>query len=188
MRGIPRPEVGAKIAATVTGRKYGPRPPEWKASISDGLRAFWSSQEASRRERDARRARARDPHWQFQRTVDRWGERKDSARRAATKLRDTLRRPRGGRPAKLALHERWRAMYEGRDAELEELLADDSLSRDGLSRIRAVAFLDWQRHPDDWPRDRYPSSRHDADEIDRSFLRPAEDRVRKGLKKALQSV
>ena len=48
-----------------------------------------------------------------------------------------------------------------------------------------LRWLDWQRHPTDWPRDRYPASKSDLDDMDAAFLRAAEDRVRHALRKAL---
>jgi len=69
-------------------------------------------------------------------------------------------------------------MFAGRDAELEELLASD-----GLSRLRAIAWLDWQRHPQDWPRDKWPASRSDPDDIDPVMIGGASNRVKKALQR-----
>lgn len=122
--------------------------------------------------------------------VRRWARRHGFSRQKADELAaraaeraDREKRLRSGITTADKRHARWRWMYEGNNPELEELLATD-----GLSRYRAIAWLDWQRHPEDWPRNQYPASRCDQEDIDPKFLRTAEDRVRHGLRKALQTL
>jgi hypothetical protein len=130
---------------------------------------------------------AKDSQWQFEHTIGRWGHRQESAKRAARKLAHELQRRRGGRPRAEERTGRWRAMYEGRDPELESMLDPGLDGENGLSRYRLLVWLDWQRHAEDWKRDRYPASRTHPGEIDPAFLRAGEDRVRKALGKRLQT-
>ena len=121
-----------------------------------------------------------DPESAFDRRMAVWGHRgKEYARRAAADLKAGLRRRRGGARPKTALYARWLAMAEGKDAELEELLADA-----GMIRNRVLALLDWQRHPEDWPRAKWPPSKHDPEDLDPLYLPGAQERVRKGLQNA----
>ena len=50
---------------------------------------------------------------------------------------------------------------------------------------RVIAIEDWQSHPEDWPRDRYPASQRDDQFPD--SLRTIENRVYAAIRKALQN-
>jgi len=179
MHGVSRPEIGAKVSDALTGRRYGSRPPEWRYNIAKGLQRFWAS-DASRPSRARRSQQARDPHWQCRRVIGRWGSKSAGAvGRATDRLARELRRRLGGAPPKFEMQDRWLAMYEGCDPMLE--------GADGpWKRRRTIAFLDWQRHPKDWSRTRYPASPSDPESIGRDHIERAADRVRKGIEKALQ--
>jgi len=96
--------------------------------------------------------------------------------RAGTALTEALRRRRGGAPSKRELHARWLSMFNGEDVELEELIGDDP-----KRRVRTIAWLDWQRHPEDWPRQKWPASRFDPEDIEPNLLPAARERVKKAL-------
>jgi transcriptional regulator with XRE-family HTH domain len=181
MCGKKRPGIGPKVSAALKGVKRGTYTPDHRAAIQAGLRRFYDDLDASASTRSVLRKSMLDPQHQFVAEMGRWGSKGTPyAKHAAAKLTGTLQRKRGGPPRKDELHERWLRMYEcGRDAELEALVGDG-----GWSRIRAIAFLDWQRNPPDWPRARYPASRSDAESIDPRFLTTAKQRVEKGLQKA----
>lgn len=181
MRGKKRPGIGPKVSSALKGVKRGPHKPERSARIRAGLRRFYSDGEASAGTRAIFRKSMSDPEHQFAAEMGRWGSKgPEYAKRAAAKLAYNLRRRRGGAPPKVELHARWLRMFEAReDLELEELI-DGA----GGSRARAIAFLDWQRHPHDWPRDKYPASRRDPHAIDPHVLRPAKQRVEKALQRA----
>jgi hypothetical protein len=50
------------------------------------------------------------------------------------------------------------------------------------SLLGMVALLDWQGHPRDWPRDRYPANRVDPGDFQNGYVREvARDRVKKSL-------
>ncbi len=48
---------------------------------------------------------------------------------------------------------------------------------------QAVAELDWQEHPEDWPRDKYPPARGDTQALDSRFASQAAKRVLTGIKR-----
>jgi transcriptional regulator with XRE-family HTH domain len=126
------------------------------------------------------RSAHRTPTHRFHLRMARWGTKgTDYAKRAAADLEEALRRRRGGAPQKAALHGRWLAMFNGEDVELEELLAAD-----GMSRTRAIAWLDWQRHPEDWSREKWPASSSDREDIEPLILAGAKARVEKALQRA----
>ncbi len=83
------------------------------------------------------------------------------------------RRPKAG-PS--TVHQRWAALFEESRAE------DDRKQDTDWDIVQAVAELDWQDHPEDWPRSSYPAAHSDPEALDPAFLRPAADRVRNGLK------
>jgi hypothetical protein len=67
--------------------------------------------------------------------MGRWGKLGGAyLERAVTAFAEAVQRHRGGAPAKIVLHSRWVAMYDGHDRELEELVADGV-----ISRVRAIA-------------------------------------------------
>lgn len=181
MRGKRRPGIGAKVSAALRGVERGPYTPQRRAAIKAGLRRFYDDREASASTRAVFRASMLEPQHQFAAEMGRWGTKGTTyAKRAAAKLAEALRRKRGGAPRKDELHGRWLRMYESHsDSELEALIGGSD-----WSRIRAIAFLDWQRQPSDWPRQRYPASRKDPDSIDPRYLTTAKQRVEKGLQKA----
>ena len=174
-RGRPRRgEVRARISI---GRRRWLETPEgkaWKDSNGERTRRWYGTAEGR-----AFLKRWCAPEQRFNRELAAWAVRNPAAaKRAADRLIAALRRSRGGAPRKTQLHARWSAMFAGRDAELEELLASD-----GLSRLRAIAWLDWQRHPQDWPRDKWPASRSDPDDIDPVMIGGASNRVKKALQR-----
>jgi hypothetical protein len=124
-------------------------------------------------------AALRDPNRQFVMYVARWGHRgSEYVKRATERLR---RRLRGGRPPKAHLierHARWLSMDLREDPELEELLTESE-----CDRLRMIVLLDWQRHPEDWPRDVWRASRLDSDQLEPRLMRAAGDRVRKALQR-----
>jgi hypothetical protein len=182
--GKPRsPDVGAKISAARRGKSYGHHSIERTRRIRDGLRRFYAS-DRSHSVRARARRRMSDPVVSARCQLIRWGKHGNGyARRAARRLEEALeeaiQRPIGGRPPKTELHQRWLAMFNGQDAELEQLLASDS-----MSRIRAIAWLDWQRHPEDWPRDKWFASRADPEDLDPQLLVGAAETVKKALQRA----
>jgi hypothetical protein len=178
--GKPRPpETIAKMRESTLGKPRGPHSPERRAAIAAGHLRFWSS-DRSRAQRDSARKRMSDPIVQSTCQVIRWGKHGNGyAAGAVRRLEQALRRRRGGAPPKTELHARWLAMFDGRDQELEELL-----TADGMSRLRGIAWLDWQRHPEDWPRHNWPSARSDPDDIDPALLTGAKSRVKKALQRA----
>ena len=90
----------------------------------------------------------------------------------ANKIRIDTGRP----PSANALHTRWDLILlalqsENLETEPSELFGD-------------VALLDWQQHPEDWPRERYPAKRDDLDDFADGYVRrAARDRVQKALQR-----
>ena len=173
------------MRAATLGKTRGPHSLERSKAIAAGHRRYWGS-DRSHAQRDAARRRMNTPTAQSICQIQRWGKYGNGYVDAAVRrLEQALRRRRGGAPAKDELHIRWLAMFEGNDEELEEMLVDDqAFSGDRLSRIRTLAWLDWQRHPDDWPRDRWFASPSDGSELDPELVAGAGERVRKGLQTA----
>jgi hypothetical protein len=147
-------------------------------AISEGKRRFYATPAGEKRRRAVSELN-RDPKHRLFLEVARWGQRGNGyLRRATERYEAAVARRRGGAPPKTELHERWRAMRDGQDPELEELLAAD-----GMKRTPAIAWLDWQRYPVDWPREKWPASRSDPDDMDGTFMRAAADRVWQALRK-----
>jgi hypothetical protein len=167
--GVPRRPTGRR-----RGVAAGPMSEETRAKIGTRKRQ-WYATPAGATQRSEASTRLSDPVEQSTMRIRRWGVHGVKAARAV--VLQLQRRRSGGRPPSTALHNRWVAMYEGGDAELEELLVGSE-----LTRFRAIAWLDWQRHPEDWPRERYPASRTDADDADPKSLRPMERRLRDALR------
>src|SRR5262249_37652461 len=116
-----------------------------------------------------------DPLSRFNRRMARWGIKNvEAAKRAAAALEEDLKRGRGAAPKKEQLHTRWRVMFESD--------GDGELSL--MERYRMVALLDWQQHPEDWPRDKWPSSRSDLDDLPEPLLSGAAARIKKALQRA----
>jgi hypothetical protein len=94
------------------------------------------------------------------------------AARAEARADREKRVRKGLRPAE-GRHARWRALFtelqgEHNDATTRELY--------GL-----VALIDWQTHPEDWPRTRYPANRDGDDFADKHVRNAAADRIRKAI-------
>lgn len=127
---------------------------------------------------EATRRTLRRPDAKLKMRLARWGKFGNAYFDRTIEEFERLRR--GGAPKKAELHGRWLAMFRGSDAELEEML---KAAPGGLSRLRAIALLDWQRHPADWPRDKWPPSRFDPDDLEANVLPAARERVKKALQR-----
>jgi transcriptional regulator with XRE-family HTH domain len=124
-----------------------------------------------------------DPLLRANQRIARWGMRSTgSATRALAEYAETMQRRLGGRPRRTSLnprHARWLQMHQGEDSELEELATDG-----GCDRLRLIVLLDWQRHPEDWPRSDWPSDPHDQASLDQVYVEGARSRVKKALQRA----
>lgn len=72
-------------------------------------------------------------------------------------------------------HSRWRDALQKKQTE------DPGASTAALKR--QIVLEDWQRYPEDWPRDRYPASKSGPDDIDRHAYETALERLKKSLQK-----
>jgi hypothetical protein len=130
-----------------------------------------------RRSNDHRVRQHRDEEW-----TKRWARsrghtlKKGDELAARAKARDDAeKRVRTGSDHATARHDRWRRLF----AEFRDEHPDASESE--LESL--VALQDWQTHPDDWARDRYPANpREPSDFADRAVAATARDRVRKALR------
>lgn len=84
----------------------------------------------------------------------------------------------GANPA-AEIHARWRTSWKEQQDEFPELTPGELL--------HDVAEIDWERHPEDWHRGKYPASPDDPDALHRDWRRPAYDRVRKALQNSRKS-
>jgi excisionase family DNA binding protein len=97
----------------------------------------------------------------------------------------------GRRPAGIpaARHLRWqerhRTFWEELERDRQDGLLERERSIDTLA-YEATAEEDWREHPEDWPRQSYPTSPSDPDALDPNAVRPAVDRVRRAINR-LQS-
>lgn len=118
----------------------------------------------------------RDPDFVFDWALARWGdvERAKRVRQAVRERNARHAKIRTGLNHAAERHERWRGLLltlqaKFPDEEPKRLLGD-------------VALLDWQSHPEDWPRDRYPAKSSDTDDfVDGYVRREARERVKKAL-------
>jgi excisionase family DNA binding protein len=98
------------------------------------------------------------------------------------------RKPAAGPPRR---HIRWLQRFEELGKELRSehrlreelgLVEGEPVPRD-WDVAEAVAEEDWLRHPEAWPREHYPASRHDPQALDRTSSRSAADRVLTAIKR-----
>lgn len=117
--------------------------------------------------------------------------------RVAEKAASLARRRRGRKRASAppAAHLRWLAAFPRVRRELEEAyrrdLADGDLAAEAVTDWKAAAALaerDWREHPEDWPRDRYPTAKGDPDALAPPMARPAARRVITALKRLQSAV
>jgi transposase len=73
-------------------------------------------------------------------------------------------------------HARWRRLCD----QFRLDYPDDSMA----ALCRAVFDVDWQEHPEDWPREKYPPNRQWRDVPDGRFARTAAMRIRNALQNA----
>lgn len=109
--------------------------------------------------------------------------------RVERRRRKLASRRKGRRPSR-ELHARWFERYRHHLAELEQERAGGRLSGNTsieTMALDATAREEWADHPEDWPRDKYPSATDGWDEPGRTAVLPARDRVRKGIKPLLDA-
>jgi hypothetical protein len=90
--------------------------------------------------------------------------------------RADLRRQSPGAPRKDALRRR---LAETARRVFEEELEATEVRLSAADTLRAAVILDWEEHPESWPRDRYPAAADTALGMDRGTLRSATDKARK---------
>jgi transcriptional regulator with XRE-family HTH domain len=103
---------------------------------------------------------------------------KELAARARERERRYARIRTGLHPAE-ERHRRWSEVWAAKrrdypDEEPNSLLGD-------------VALLDWQQHPEDWPRHKWPSRRSDLEDLDPNVRKAARERVQKALQSTAKS-
>ncbi len=139
----------------------------WPAAVKTLAREVWKSKDHRIH---------RDPDFVYRWAIARgWTER--DADRLAGRCRRRRQRYaafRAGRHPAETTHVRWREMANELRAKHPE--------RSENSRLGEVALIDWQRNPDAWPRDRYPASEDDAQDMDQEVFGAAVKRVRQGIK------
>jgi len=139
----------------------------WPADVKQLARELWKSKDHRIH---------RNPDFVYRWAIARgWSE--QDADRLAGKCRRRQQRyaafRTGHYPAE-ANHARWREMANKLRAEHPD--------RSENSRLGEVMLSDWQASPDAWPRDRYPASKSDAQDIDGDVFDAAVKRVRQGIK------
>jgi transcriptional regulator with XRE-family HTH domain len=126
---------------------------------------------------DHRRRVHSDPEW-----VKRWAKDRGWSRARGERLAQRVR-DRNEQRARIRVkrtaeerHERWRGKWLK--------LREDHPDEDPNDLLGDVALSDWQDHPEDWPRERYPARQHDPSDFSDGYIRrAARDRVRTAIQK-----